>query len=155
NGRTPAQAAHELVAGTKLADPAARRQLYAGGVKAIESSTDSMIILMRAIDPEARRYRTRYDDEVASVERIAGGAIGRLRFAKDGFNVPPDATFTLRLSYGVVRGYVEDGRGDVVPKGTNIPPFTTMGGAFDHAEKMGNEDPFRLPESWIQARTAG
>jgi hypothetical protein len=154
-GRSPAQAAHDLVAGTKLGDPAARRQLYEGGAKAIESSTDPMIVVMRAVDPEARRYRTRYDDEVASVERIAGGTIGRLRFAKGGFNVPPDATFTLRLSYGAVRGYVEDGRGDAAPKGTDLPPFTTIGGAFERAEKMGNRDPFHLPDSWFEARKAG
>jgi hypothetical protein len=92
---------------------------------------------------------------VASVERIAGGSIGRVLFTKNGFSVSPDATSTLRLSYGAVRGYVEDGLGDAVPKGTTVAPFTTIGGAFDRAAKMGNTDPFLLPESWARAKKAG
>jgi hypothetical protein len=155
NGRTPAVVAHEAVAGSRLADPGVRRQLYQGGEPAIKASTDTMIVLMRTIDPDARAYRTRYDDEVASVERIAGGAIGRLRFARDGYSVPPDATFTLRLAYGAVRGYVEDGQGDVVTKGTNVRPLTTIGGAFERAEAKGQKDPFRLPKTWLDARRSG
>ena len=154
-GRQPVEVARELVSGTKLDDPAVRKQLYEGAAAAIENSTDPMILLMRAIDVEARKYRTQYDDQVASVERIAGGRIGRLRFARDGFNVAPDATFTLRLSYGSVRGYTEDGVGDAVPKGTKVSPFTDLGGAFDRANAMGNKDPFRLPGSWLNARQAG
>ena len=155
NGRQPAEVARELVSGTKLDDPAVRKQLSDGGATAIESSTDPMILLMRSIDVEARKYRTQYDDRVASVERIAGGRIGRLRFARDGFNVAPDATFTLRLSYGSVRGYTEDGVGDAVPKGTRVSPFTDLGGAFDRANMMGNKDPFRLPTTWLDARQGG
>jgi hypothetical protein len=154
-GRAPAAVAHELIANTKLDDINVRKQLYQGGLEAIGASTDPLIVLMRTIDPEARKYRSRYDDEVDSVVRQAGGAIGRLRFARDGYNVPPDATFTLRLSYGPVRGYVEDGLGDVVPKDTKIPPFTQIGGAFTRADKMGNKDPFRLPKSWLDAKQAG
>jgi hypothetical protein len=154
-GRSPAEAAHALVSGTQLADPKVRRQLYDGGTAAIDTSTDPMIILMREIDAEARSYRTRYDDEVASVERIAGARIGRLRFAQSGYNIAPDATFTLRLSYGAVRGYREDGAGDAVPPGTVVPPFTTMAGAFERANKMGNKDPFHLPASWTNAKRAG
>lgn len=153
--RAPAEVAHELVAGTTLDSPAVRRQLYEGGEAAIKNSTDSMIVLMRTIDAEARRYRTQYDDRVASVERIAGGRIGRRRFDRDGFGVAPDATFTLRLAYGRVRGYVEDGIGDAVPKGTKVAPFTNIGGAFDRAKKMGDKDPFQLPKSWHDARQAG
>jgi len=155
NGRSPAAVARELVSGSKLGDPAVRRRLYEGGDAAIKASTDSMIVLMRTIDPEARTYRTRYDDDVSSVERIAGGAIGRLRFARDGYNVPPDATFTLRLAYGAVRGYVEDGRGDAVAKGTNVRPLTTIGGAFERAEAKGQKEPFRLPKTWLDARRSG
>jgi hypothetical protein len=154
-GRRPDQVAHDLVTATKLNDPAVRKRLYEGGEAAIQSSTDPMIVLMRTIDAEARKYRTQYDDQVASVERISGGRIGRLRFARDGFNVAPDATFTLRLSYGPVRGYVEDGVGDAVAKGTKVAPFTNLGGAFERAAKMGNKDPFRLPKSWLDAKQAG
>lgn len=154
-GRAPAEVAHELVAGTTLDSPAVRKQLYEGGEAAIKNSTDSMIVLMRTIDAEARRYRTQYDDRVASVERIAGGRIGRRRFDRDGFGVAPDATFTLRLAYGRVRGYVEDGIGDAVSKGTKVTPFTNIGGAFDRAKKMGDKDPFQLPKSWHDARQAG
>jgi hypothetical protein len=154
-GRSPADVAHALVTGTKLDDPAVRKQLYTGGAAAIASSTDPMIALMRTVDPEARTYRKQYDDQVASVEQIAGGRIGRLRFARDGFAVAPDATFTLRLAYGPVRGYTEDGRGDAVPTGTLVPPFTRIRGAFDRANEMGNKEPFRLPSSWIDARRAG
>jgi len=154
-GRSPAVVAHELIANTKLDEVGFRKQLYQGGLEAVGASTDPLIVMMRTIDQEARKLRTRYDDEVDSVVRLAGGAIGRLRFARDGYNVSPDATFTLRLSYGPVRGYVEDGLGNVVPQGTAIPPFTKIGGAFTRADKMGNQDPFQLPKSWLDARKAG
>ena len=153
NGQTPAAAAHALITGTRLEDPALRKQLYTGGAAAIAASTDPMIVALRAIEPEARAVRKRYDDEVASVERLDGGKIGRIRFARSGFSVAPDANFTLRLSYGPVRGYVEDGLGDVVPKGTRIAPFTQMGGLYERAAKYGNKDPFKLPQSWMDAKS--
>jgi hypothetical protein len=154
-GRAPADVAHELVAGTKLTDPGVRKQLYEGGEAAIQASTDPMIVLMRTIDPAARKYRTAYDDQVGAVERIAGGKIGRLLFEKNGYDIPPDATFTLRLSYGAVRGFTENGLGHVAPKGSTVEPFTRMGGAFERADKMGNTEPFRLPKTWIDAKQAG
>jgi hypothetical protein len=154
-GRSPAVVAHELIANTRLDDISVRQQLYQGGLDAVGASTDPLIALMRLIDPEARKYRTRYDDEVDSPVVLAGGKIGRLRFARDGFNIAPDATFTLRLSYGPVRGYVEDGLGDVVPPGTKVPPFTEIGGLFNRAESKGNKDPFRLPQTWLDAQRAG
>jgi hypothetical protein len=155
HGRTPTEVAHQVVTGTKLDDPSARRRLYEAGAVAVDASTDPMVVLMRTIDPEARKYRRRYEDQVASVERIAGGRIGRLRFAREGFSVPPDATFTVRLSYGAVRGYTEDGLGDVAPKGAHVVPFTTLRGAFQRASQMDNKDMFRLPKSWLNAREAG
>ncbi len=152
NGRTPAAAAHDLVTGSKLDDPKVRKQLYEGGAAAIAASTDPMIVALRAIESDARAARKRYDDEVASVERIDGGKVGKIRFARSGFSVAPDANFTLRLSYGPVRGYVEDGLGDVVPKGTKIAPFTNIAGLYERSAKMGNKDPFKLPPTWMAAK---
>jgi hypothetical protein len=144
HGKSPAEAAQELIAGTRLDDVAFRHQLYTGGKAAIDASTDPLIILMRNIDAEARAVRKRYEDEVDAVERRDGAAIVRAQFAQTGFNQPPDATFTLRLSYGPVKGYAENGK--------HIPYFTTLGGAFEHAEAHGSKSPYELPESWLKAR---
>ena len=99
---------------------------------------------MRVIDPDARAYRKQYDDKVDSVERRDGAAIAKARFAHSGFNQPPDATFTLRLSYGAVKGYVKSGK--------QIPYFTTFAGAFQHAADYENKQPYQLPASWIEAK---
>ncbi len=151
-GRTPAELAKSLIENTKLDDVAVRKQLYAGGQAAIQASTDPLIVLMRNVDPEARTARKRYDDEVDSVVRRDGGEIAQIRFAAQGAAAYPDATFTLRLSYGAVRGYTDDGRG-TVPKGTRLLSFTTMGGAYEHAAQHGNKDPFELPASWMNAKS--
>jgi hypothetical protein len=143
-GKTPQEAAKYLVENTKLEDVAFRKQLYEGGTAAIQASDDPMIRLMRAIDPDARDVRKEYDDKVDAVERQNGAIIARTRFAKTGFTEPPDATFTLRLSYGPVRSYQENGK--------HIPYFTTIGGAFEHAAEHGSKTPYQLPESWINAK---
>jgi hypothetical protein len=101
---------------------------------------------MREIDPDAREVRKQYDDKVDAVERRAGAAINRTRFAHSGFNQPPDATFTLRLSYGAVKGYAENAK--------NIPYFTTFAGGFEHAAEHGNKSPYKLPESWTRAKSS-
>ncbi len=144
-GRSPAEAAAQLINGSKLDDAAFRKQLYQGGVAAIESSTDALIVAMRTLDPEARKLRKRFDDEVDSVLRANGGRIAKARFSKSGFTQPPDATFTLRLSYGAVRGYTENGKA--------IPHATNFTGAFLHAAEHNNQTPFNLPESWLKAKT--
>lgn len=144
NFRPPWEVAEELIDYTKLQDVAVRKQLYEGGKAAIEASTDPLIVLMRNIDPDAREVRKRYDDEVDAVERREGAKIAKLRFAQSGFTEPPDATFTLRLSYGAVRGYTEGGK--------HIPYFTTMGGAYQHAGTHGGKPPYALPPSWIKAK---
>jgi hypothetical protein len=145
NGKSPEDAAKELISGTKLDDVAVRKQFYEGGQAAVEASTDPLIVLMRNVDPEARQVRKRYEDEVESVERRDGATIARDRFAQSGFNYPPDATFTLRLSYGPVNGYMENGK--------KVPPFTALGGAYEHAADHGNQPPFNLPESWMKAKS--
>jgi len=145
NGKTPEEAAKELIENSRLDDVAARKQLYQGGTAVVEASADPMIVLMRAIDPGARALRKQYDDQVDAVERRDGATIARARFAKSGYNQPPDATFTLRLSYGAVKGYEENGK--------KIPYFTTLGGGFDHAAKHDNKPPYQLPESWLKAKS--
>ena len=145
-GKSPDERAQELIAGTKLDDVAVRKQLYEGGKAAVDASTDPLIVLMRQIEPTASALHQRDEDEVQSVLRRNGGDIGKALFAKDGFNVPPDATFTLRLSYGAVEGYKLNGK--------NVPWFTTMGGAYEHAAKHGSKPPYQLPESWLKYKGA-
>ena len=145
DGKTPEEAAKAFIAGTKLDDAAVRKQLYQGGKAAIDASTDPLIVLMRNVDPEAREVRKRFDDEVDAVVRRDGATIARARFAQTGFTQPPDATFTLRLSYGTVKGYEENGK--------KIPYFTTFAGAFQHAEEHGNKPPYDLAPSWSKLRS--
>ena len=145
-GKSPDERAKELIAGTKLDDVAVRKQLYKGGKAAVDASTDPLIVLMRQIEPQALALHERDEDEVQSVLRLGGTRIGKALFAKDGFNVPPDATFTLRLSYGAVEGYKLNGK--------NVPWFTTMGGAYEHAAQHGSKPPFELPESWLKYKSA-
>jgi hypothetical protein len=153
NGKTPAEAAAWYVEHTKLKDVAFRKSLYEGGLDAVNKSDDPLIALMRDIDPEVRQLRKRYDDEVDAVVRREGGRIAQGRFKAEGLSFYPDATFTLRLSYGAVRGYTEDGRGSVVPKGTKIDYYTRMSGAFAREQKMGAKDPYALPQSWHAAKS--
>jgi Peptidase S46 len=154
NGKSPADVAHDVIAGTKLDEPATRRQLYEGGEQAVAASTDPLIVLMRNVDPDSRAVRKQFEDRVDAVERTSGAKIAQLRFAQEGYSVPPDATFTLRLSYGPTRGYVENGLG-TAPKGTKLPYFTTIGGAFEHAAKHPKAPDYVLPASWIKAKQAG
>ena len=145
NGKSPEEAAKDLIGGTRLEDVAVRKRLYEGGQAAIEASTDPLIVLMRNVDPLARAVRKRYDDDVDAVERREGALIAKARFAQSGFNQPPDATFTLRLSYGAVKGYMENGK--------KISYFTTLGGAYEHAAEHGSKLPYELPESWLKAKS--
>jgi len=145
NGKSPEEAAKALIAGTKLEDVAVRKQLYEGGKAAVDASTDPLIVLMRNVDAEARAVRKRFDDEVDAVVRRDGAAIARERFAQTGFTQPPDATFTLRLSYGTVKGYEENGK--------KVPYFTTFGGAFEHAEEHGSKAPYNLAGSWLKMKS--
>ncbi len=144
-GKSPAEAAQALIAGTKLDDVAVRKQLYEGGKAAVDASTDPLIVLMRNVEAEARAARKRYDDEVDAAVRRDGATIARSRFAQTGFNQPPDATFTLRLSYGTVKGYEENGK--------KIPPFTNFAGAFQHADEHANQPPFNLPPGWLKMKS--
>lgn len=144
DGKTPAEVAKTTIEGTKLDEVDVRKKLYEGGQSAIAASMDPMIALMRSIEPEALKLRKQADDEVEAPVRASSTEIAKARFAVEGENMYPDATFTLRLSYGQVKGY------DV--KGKHIPYYTTLGGTYEHAAKHGNKDPYELAKSWIDAK---
>lgn len=152
DGKTPEELAKDLIDNTKLDDVSARKQLYEGGKAAIDASTDPLIKIMLEIEPESRAVRKQYDDEIDAVARRDGSAIAKIRFAKEGTSTYPDATFTLRLSYGVMRGYTENGEGTTA-KATKLPYFTTFTGAFQHAADHASRDPYKLPESWMTAKS--
>lgn len=139
--QSPAQVAQALVEGSKLADVAERERLWNGGAAAIEASDDPFILLARAVDAPARAVRQRQESEVASIESRAATQIAKVRFDKLGTTVYPDATFTLRLSYGDVAGWEENGKA--------IEPFTTMGGVFARAT---GAEPYALPKRWLDAQ---
>jgi hypothetical protein len=144
DGRTPRQAAEALVDGSKLADPNLRKQLIEGGQPAVDSSTDSMIVLARKLDAHHREMVRWVEDNVDSVEQRAGEQLGKARFAVYGKTTYPDATFTLRFSYGAVKGYPMNG--------TIAPPITTFYGLYDRSASFGNKPPFNLPERWVKHR---
>ncbi|HEV2883478.1 MAG TPA: S46 family peptidase, partial [Pyrinomonadaceae bacterium] len=142
-GKTPQARAAELIDGTKLKDVEFRRQL-AASKKAVEDSKDPMIELARDIDKEAREARQRYEEEVVAVERTAYAKVARALFDREGTKLYPDATFTLRISYGAVKGYRENGKW--------IPPFTTLGGLYARSNKYHHAFPYNLAPRWTERR---
>ncbi|OGR93391.1 MAG: hypothetical protein A2V88_06460 [Elusimicrobia bacterium RBG_16_66_12] len=144
-GDTPEQAAKKLIADTKLIDPAERKKLVEGGEKAVSTSHDSLIVWARRLDPVYRAQRKWYEDEIESVMTAEGNRVAKARFAAYGKGTYPDATFTLRLSYGRVAGY-ELGT-------TQVAPFTTFHGLYDRAIGMGGKPPFDLAERVKAAKT--
>ena len=130
-----------LVDKTTLRDPAVRRKLLDGGQAAIDASTDPMILFAKLVDPESRAIRKDYEDNVQAVLSKNSALIAQARFKLYGTSRDPDATFTLRLSYGAMKGYDVNGR--------HVAPSTTMGGAFRRAT---GADPFKLPDSWLAAK---
>ncbi len=130
------QTVNALVDGTKLADPAFRKSLLDGGEAAVAASTDPMIVAARRVDPIVRESTNRLRESLVSVLTPAGEKLGKARFLVYGKNAYPDATFTLRLSYGTVDGYPYNG--------TVAPPFTTFYGLYDRAASFSNQPPFDL-----------
>ena len=143
-GKSPRERAFELVSGTKVKDPAVRKTLYAGGKPAVDAANDPMIELAKALDPLARAVRRKYEAEVEEPKRQAYAAIAKARFAQDGENTYPDATFSLRLAFGEVKGFVEDGKA--------VPAFTTLAGLYDRSQQQGNRGPFELPRRWVERK---
>nr|MBA3269385.1 S46 family peptidase [Acidobacteriota bacterium] len=144
DGKAPDARAAELVAGTTLGDIAVRKQLFAGGAAAIKASTDPFIVIARLIETRARELRTNYDNEVLAVERDAYAKIAQAGFATQGDALYPDATFTLRLSVGAVKGYDENGR--------RVAPYTQIRGLYARAGQHGMKPPYQLPDTWAKAR---
>lgn len=142
--QSPRQRAAALVDGSKLADVAVRKKLVEGGRASVEVSDDPMVELARMVDAPARAVRRTYEEKIEEPQRQAYAKIAKARFAQLGTGIYPDATFTLRLSFGVVRGYREQGR--------DIPPWTTMAGLYQRAAEQKNRDPFQLPPRWIERK---
>lgn len=138
---SPESLAQKLITETKLGDPAVRKALWDGGVAAINGSNDPMIVLARDTDADARAVRKIYEDEVQAPVAAAQEKIAKARFAVLGTNTYPDATFTLRLSYGAVQGWTE--------KGEQVAPFTQLSRLY---ERTTGKDPFRLPQVWLDAK---
>ncbi|NOZ94770.1 MAG: S46 family peptidase [Acidobacteria bacterium] len=143
-GATPQEKARELIDGTKLADPAFRKKLLEGGPKALQSCTDPLIVWARTLEPILHAMHDWYQDNVESVTSAAGEKLGAARFAVYGKSAYPDATFTLRLSYGAVKGYPMNG--------TKAPPFTTLFGLYDRAYSFSLKPPFLPPKRFLENR---
>lgn len=141
DGKSPIARARELVSGTKLKDVAVRKQLVAGGQEAVSKCDDPMIRFAASIDKEARALRKRHEDEVESVEKANYAKIAAAQFATLGDAIAPDATFTLRLSFGQVTGYGEGDR--------KIAPFTDFAGLYERFKERKGAAPFDLPERWL------
>ncbi len=138
NGKTPAVVANELISGTKLADVELRKSLVNGGKKSVDESTDALIVLARKLDPMARETEEWTKKNIESVLTPAGEKIAKARFAVYGKNSYPDATFTLRLSYGTVKGYPMNG--------TQAPYKTTLYGLYDRSISFDRAGEWALPQ---------
>jgi hypothetical protein len=140
-GKSPIDRATELVTGSKLKDLAVRKQLYAGGTSAISASKDPMIELARLVDEPARAARKIFETQ-DEIKQQAYAEISKARFAVEGTGTYPDATFTLRLSYGPVKGY-ED-------RGKQVPALTKLAGLYQRGAEHKNQPPFDIPKRWLE-----
>jgi hypothetical protein len=163
-GKSPRERAYELISGTKVRgvvkkvegqevlDVEIRKKIFAdieaaaktGKVYDLAALNDPMIELARLVDPVSRALRKRFENEVDEPKRQAYAALAKAKFALDGDHVYPDATFTLRLAFGIVKGYKEDGR--------EVPAFTTFAGLYERAKEQGNKGPFELPKRWVERK---
>jgi hypothetical protein len=142
-GKSPTERAAELVKGTKLKDAAVRKQLYSGGASAVTAAHDPMIELARLVDAPARETRKIFEAQDETKQQ-AYGEIAKARFALEGTSNYPDATFTLRLSYGPVRGFEENGK--------PVAALTNFAGLYQRSADHKNEAPFDLPKRWIERK---
>lgn len=144
-GKSPRARAAELILGTQVRDVAFRRRLYEGGAAAVSAAADPLIELARGVDAEARELRALIEAQ-DEIKQQAQAAIARARFALEGTGSYPDATFTLRLAFGPVKGYEENGKA--------VPAFTKAAGLYERATGMGGQAPFDLPPLWAKKRRA-
>jgi hypothetical protein len=140
SGKSPRDRARELVTGTKLKDVAVRKELYGKNAASLQAAHDPMLDLARMIDGPAREARKAHETQ-EEINKQAYAEVAKARFAIEGTSNYPDATFTLRLSYGTVRGYEEDGK--------QIPAFTDFAGLYRRSAEHDNKPPFDLPQRWI------
>jgi hypothetical protein len=140
---SPQEVAERLVKGTRLKDVAYRKKLWEGGQAAVDAAAkdDALIELALRVDADGRAIRKVYEDEIEAVVKRSSELLARARFETQGTSTYPDATFTLRLSYGAVKGYQENGK--------PVKPLTTFAGAF---ERDTGREPFALPKSWLDAK---
>ncbi len=144
-GKSPHARAAELINTTKVREVAFRKKLYEGGAAAVAAAKDPLIEVARAVDAEARSHRKALES-ADETKQQAQAIIGKARFALEGAGNYPDATFTLRLSYGPVLGYEENGQ--------KIPAHTTYAGLYERSVKQGNKGDFELPERWVKKKSA-
>jgi hypothetical protein len=142
--KTPGDRARELITGSKLKDVEVRKKLYDGGKKAIDECKDPMILLAKLVDPASRAVRKTMESEVEEPLNQAYGEIAKVKFALDGTKTYPDATFTLRLAFGLLKGYEEDGK--------KVPFTTDLAGLYARSEEFKNREPFDLPKRWLERK---
>jgi hypothetical protein len=143
-GKSPQERAFELVHGTQLFEVDVRKKLYEGGKSAVAASHDPMIQLAQLVDPPARAVRKLMETKVEEVERQAYAQIAKAKYAIGGSDVYPDATFTLRLAFGTVRGYEEEGK--------HFPFETTFAGLYERSREHHDKPPFDLPPRWVERK---
>jgi len=142
-GKSPRDRAAELVLGAKVRDVAVRQQLYRGGQSAVNAAQDPMIELARLVDPDARAVRQIMETQ-DEIKQQAHAQIAKVRYALEGANTCPDATFTLRLAFGTVKGCQENGQA--------IPFQTTIAGLYQRAAEQKYRPPFNLPALWLKRK---
>jgi hypothetical protein len=144
-GQSPRERAAALINGTKVRDVAFRKKLYEGGAAAVKAVNDPMIDLARLVDDQARTLRKQWEGHDETKQQ-GHAVIERAHFAIEGPTRAPDATFTLRLSYGPVKGYVDAGQ--------KIPAYTTFAGLYERNAEHKNKEPFDLPPRWLEKKSA-
>jgi hypothetical protein len=142
-GKSPSERADEVIRATKLKDPAFRKKLYEGGKAAVDAAQDPMIELARLVDKPARDVRKIVEAQ-SEIKQQAYAQIAKAKFAVEGTNAYPDATFTPRLAFGVVKGYEENGK--------HVPFETTFAGLYERAKEHHDKPPFDLPERWVTCK---
>ncbi len=142
-GKSPQERAAQLITGTKVKDVSFRKKLYEGGAAAVDAANDPMIELARLVDPEARAVRKIIETQ-SEAKQQAHAQIAKARFAIEGTSRYPDATFTLRLAYGQVKGYEEGGK--------HVPAHTMIAGLYERAAEQQYRPPFDLPKLWLDRK---